>query len=94
MKIVGKGILYDFIKSHADARTKISAWLLEAEEAMWNTPNDIKERYVHASFLGGNRVIFNIKGNAYRLEVKINYQHQTVLIKRIGTHAEYAKWDS
>jgi len=93
MKVLGKGILDDFIKRHADARLKISAWLLEAEEAMWNTPNDIKTRYVNASFLSGNRVIFNIKSNDYRLETKIDYQRQTVLIKRIGTHTEYDRWD-
>lgn len=93
MKVLGKKILSEFIKNHADTASQVSGWLAEAEEAEWNTPNDIKARYVHTSFLSENRVIFNIKGNKYRIEAKINYQHQILLVKRIGTHAEYDKWN-
>lgn len=49
-------------------------------------------RFPHASILSENRVIFNIKGNRYRLEVKVSYVAQVIFIKRIGTHAEYSKW--
>lgn len=92
MKVIGKRILFEFSKSHADVASQVSAWLAEAEEAEWSTPNDVKTRYVHASFLSDNRVVFNIKGNKYRIDTKINYQHQIVLVKRIGTHSEYSKW--
>ena len=92
MKVVGKEILQEFKNSHADARSQLDAWLAEAEDAAWGMPNDIKKRFSSASFLANNRVIFNIKGNAYRLDVKIAYQVQVVRIKRIGTHAEYDKW--
>lgn len=92
MRVVTKGILSKFSQRHADASLQISAWLAEAEEAKWRTPNDIKARYVHASFLSNNRVVFNIKGNKYHLDTKINYQHQIVSVQRIGTHAEYNNW--
>ena len=62
------------------------------EEAEWKGSADVKARYPTASFLSDNRVIFNIKGNKFRLETKINYDVKVVLAKRIGTHAEYSKW--
>lgn len=93
MKVLGLGILHEFCKSHADCVTQIQAWIAEAEEAKWNTPNDIKTRYSTASILPENRVIFNIKGNSYRLDTKVYYERQIVIVKRIGTHAEYNKWE-
>ena len=59
---------------------------------MWRTPAEVKARYVSASFLANNRVVFNLKGNKYRLDTKIAYQVGVVLVKRIGTHAEYSRW--
>jgi mRNA interferase HigB len=92
MKVVGLGKLQDFKSKHADARSQVDAWIREASSASWRTPLDIKARYVHASFLADNRVVFNIKGNRYRLDVKISYETQVVFIVRIGTHAEYDTW--
>lgn len=93
MKVVGREITEDFVTDHADLREQINAWLCEAEEAKWKTPQDIKDRYAHASFLPNNLVVFNLKGNRYRLVVKINYNFQIVKIEKIGTHAEYSKWN-
>ena len=70
----------------------MTAWLKEVNEATWETPQDIKARFPSASFVGNNRVVFNIKGNNYRLDVKVNYKNKIVLIKRCGSHAEYDKW--
>ncbi len=92
MIVLGKKTLEDFKKGHADVRTQIDAWVCEAEDAEWQSPNDIKARYTSASFLADNRVVFNLKGNSYRLDVKVAYKTKTVLIKRIGTHAEYDRW--
>jgi len=92
MKVVGKRTLEDFKERHADARSHVDAWLCEVEQAEWKSPHDIKEKYVTASFLADNRVVFNLKGNSYRLDVKVSYENQVVLIKRIGTHAEYDNW--
>jgi len=92
MKRVGRNSLDSFARKHADVRGQIDAWLCEIEEAEWETPNDIKRRYANASFLADNRVIFNLKGNKYRLDTKISFKNQVVLIVRIGTHEEYSTW--
>ena len=92
MRLVGKDLLAQFAKKHADVRGPLKAWVLEVEEASWTGPADIKARYPSASFLDDNRVIFNIKGNTYRIETKVSYEITVVLIKRFGTHAEYSKW--
>ena len=92
MKILGQGILFDYCDNHTDIDSQIRTWVAEVKEAEWTTPNDIKARYVSASFLSDNRVIFNIKGNKYRLDTKIYYERQIIIVKRIGTHGEYDKW--
>ena len=76
---------------HRDAEGPLKAWLAEARSAQWNSPQDVKNQYASASVLGNNRVVFNIKGNDYRLIVAIAYQMQYVYVKFIGTHAEYDK---
>jgi len=92
MRLVGRQVLDDFAGGHAEIRSPLSAWICEVEEADWRGPADIKARYPSASFLSENRAIFNIKGNKYRVETKVNYSLQVVLATRIGTHAEYSKW--
>lgn len=92
MRIVGRQILTDFAAEHADIRPALNAWRAELEEAHWRSTKDIKARYPSASFVGENRVIFNIKGNKYRVEVKVNFENEVVLVTRIGTHSEYSKW--
>ena len=79
MKLVGRNILDSFARKHADVRGQIDAWVSEVEEAEWETPNDIKRRYAHASFLANNRVIFNLKGNKYRLDTKVSFKIQELI---------------
>jgi mRNA interferase HigB len=83
--------LQAFGDKHADARNWIEGWLADAELSAWATSHDVKERYPSVSFLSGGIVIFNVKGNLYRLETVIAYRTQVVLIQWIGTHAEYDK---
>lgn len=91
MKLLGREILEAFLLIHADARGAVASWVKEVEEANWQTPHALKNRYASASVLGGNVVIFNIKGNAYRLETLITYKTPVVLVTWVGTHAEYSK---
>ncbi len=91
MQLVNTPILEELKANHADARGALDAWRAEVEQAAWSTPQDIKDRHATASFLGGNRVIFNIKGNSYRLIVKVRFQNGIVMIEWGGTHAEYDK---
>lgn len=91
MRVIARGPLREFWTNHAGAEQALKAWLADAEKAQWNSPNDITENYANTSILGGSRVCFNIKGNIYRLIVKVLYQAQVVYIKFVGTHAEYDK---
>lgn len=93
MQLVGLLKLDAFKRTHADSRGPLDAWQSEVKAANWSGPQEIKDRYPNASFLADNRVIFNIKGNTYRLVVKARYQNGIVLIEWIGTHAEYDKQD-
>ena len=91
MRIAGRDNLDEFSDAHADARSWIANWIADAETALWLTPQDIKRNYASASFLPSNIVIFNIKGNRYRLEVRVAYNTGTVVVRWVGTHAEYTK---
>ncbi|HOB71761.1 MAG TPA: type II toxin-antitoxin system HigB family toxin [bacterium] len=89
MIVVGKKLLFEYLRKNVNAKAALSAWVTEAERACWKTPQDIKKRYSTASFLHGNLVVFNIKGNNYRLVVVVLYEEEIVRIKWIGTHSEY-----
>ena len=91
MKVVRRDRLRAFGEKHADTRSWIEGWLSDVELSNWATPNDVKNRYASASFLASNIVIFNLKGNRYRLETVIAYKTKIVMIQWIGTHAEYDK---
>lgn len=91
MKLLGKPILENFKQKHPDSRKALDAWRSEVEKAKWQTSQDIKNNYRTASFLDNNQVIFNIKGNKYRLVVKVRYENEIVHIEWIGTHQEYDK---
>jgi mRNA interferase HigB len=82
MIVVGRGRLDTFCSRHPDARPWIEAWLHEAETMSWETPQRIKARFASASFLPGNVVIFNVRGNAYRLEVHVACRSRIVAIRR------------
>ena len=85
--------LREFWLQYPDAEGPLLAWYREAEAADWASPAEVKAQYRNASFVGGNRVVFNIKGNDYRLLVKINYPYRVVYIRFVGTHAEYDEID-
>lgn len=91
MRIFSKGTLREFWENHADSEQQLKAWYDEALNDSWISPKDIKLKYPTVSILPGNRVVFNIKGNTYRLIVKINYTYGAVFIRFVGTHAEYDK---
>lgn len=91
MQIIQETLLDDFKRKHADARTPLKVWKAAVELAEWSGPQDIKDTFRSADFLSGNRVIFNIKGNRYRLVIEARYRKGLVIIEWVGTHAEYSK---
>jgi mRNA interferase HigB len=90
--VVGRHILDDFCRRHADAVEQVRSWVAEVEDAQWSTPLELKERYHRASTLEGNRVVFRIKGNTYRLLARVSYKNQVVRVEKVGTHAQYDTW--
>jgi mRNA interferase HigB len=94
VRVFNRSTVKAFADSHADARQSLFAWFAEIEEASWNGPAEIKSRYPSASVLTSNRVVFNIKGNKYRVVVAIKYEFFAVYIRFIGTHAEYDEIDA
>ncbi len=94
MRIISKKALRDFWKIRPDAEQQMRAWFTKTNAANWKTPGDIKTDYRNASFVANNRVVFNIKGNKYRLVVSINYVYSVVYIRFVGTHTDYDKIDA
>jgi len=91
MRVIAVRTLREFWEKHADAEQSLKSWYKEATDTRWKEPNDIKRLYPSADILPGNRVVFNIKGNTYRVIVKIHYNTGIVFIRFAGTHAEYDK---
>ena len=82
-----------FWEQYPGAMESLLAWYHEILKEDWDTPAKVKAKYGNASIVGDNRVVFNIKGNTYRLVVKINYPYRIVYVRFVGTHAEYTAVD-
>lgn len=91
MRVIAKRTLREFWQTaeHQAAQGPLEAWYDIAINACWQTPADIKAQFRNASILKNNRVVFNIKGNDYRLVVSINYVAQIIFVKFVGTHSQY-----
>lgn len=99
LRIIARKTLRDFIESlrgskdHRAVESALNSWFHEVQNSDWRTPADVTGSYRNASIVGNDRVVFNIKGNAYRLVAAVDYRRQIVFIKWIGTHAQYDKID-
>lgn len=94
MRIIARRTLRDFWEKHPDVEQPLRAWYINARQASWRTPEEIKDAYRNASFVANNRVVFNIKGNNYRLVVLVIYEYHTIYIRFIGTHRQYDTIDA
>lgn len=97
MRVIARGTLNEFVRNRVPrnqqkaVKEQLDSWFAEAEKATWKTSAELKELYSSASIISAERVVFNIKGNDYRLVVAINYHFGILLIKWLGTQAEYDK---
>ncbi len=94
MRIIARSTLRDFWQKYPDAEQPLKSWYSEASRAVWQSPTDVKNLYRNASIVANNRVVFNIKGNDYRLIVHVRYDINIIFIRFIGTHKEYDKIDA
>jgi mRNA interferase HigB len=93
-RIFSKGTLREFWETYSDSEQYLKTWYDTAMNSDWKTPNDVKQTYANASILKNSRIVFNIKGNSYRLVVKFNFEKQWIFSRFIGTHAEYDEIDA
>jgi len=95
MRIIAFRTLKEFFErlEYSDSESSLRAWYYDVKRADWKNSNDLKKQYKNASIVGDGRVVFNIKGNDYRLIVAIDYEFQIIFIRFIGTHKQYDKID-
>ena len=94
MRIVTYKAIQDFVLKHADADTALKEWYHKVKKQEWESFNDVKNTFGSADYVGNNRIVFNVKGNNYRVVCIVIFASKKVYIRFIGTHAEYDKIDS
>lgn len=93
MRIISRKKLRDFWEENPETEQPLKAWFQIAKKSEWNNFNDIKAVFASASIVGNDRVVFNVKGNSYRLIVRILFKQKKMFIRFIGTHNDYNKID-
>lgn len=96
MRIIARKTIREFwtIPQYRDSQKPLGLWYAAVKKAEWSSPGDVKRQFRNASIIGGNRVVFNIAGNKYRLVVKFNYPYRLGYIRFIGTHGQYDQIDA
>jgi mRNA interferase HigB len=100
MRIIARRTLREFVarrvghKDHGALKAAIDSWFAEAKRAQWSSTSDIKRLYATASIVSAERIVFNIKGNDYRVVVAVDFEKGIVWIKWIGTHKDYDRIDA
>jgi mRNA interferase HigB len=94
MRVIALGTLREFWRRHPDAEMPLRAWYAIARRAVWSRPAEIKADYRNASFIAGNRVVFNVKGNDYRIVVAVHYNRGLMFVRFVGTHGQYDRIDA
>ncbi|MDX2249603.1 MAG: type II toxin-antitoxin system HigB family toxin [Bacteroidia bacterium] len=94
LRIIAKRTLKEYWEKNPDSEQHLKTWYETAKKSDWGNFNEIIKTYQNASIVGNDRVVFNIKGNSYRLIVKFNFERGWAFIRFIGTHREYDKIDA
>ncbi len=100
MRVIARRTLIRFVgslrgqKGQRAVKAALDAWFHEVQRSRWANSAEVKKSYATASILSGDRVVFNIKGNDYRLVAAIDYRRQILFIKWVGTHADYDRIDA
>jgi mRNA interferase HigB len=100
MRVIARNTLTQFVatlaghKDQAAVKSALDSWFYEVRRAAWKNPADVKFSYRTASVISSDRVVFNIKGNSYRLVAAVDYRRQIVFVKWLGSHVEYDKIDA
>ena len=99
MRVIARRTLREFVASRAGhkdqpaLKTALDAWFDEVRKARWGNTADVRRLYATASIVSADRIVFNIKGNSYRLVVSVDFEKSIVWIKWLGTHRDYDRID-
>ena len=93
-RIFAKSTLREFWNEYPESEQYLKTWYDTVNSSKWKNPNDVKQTYANASILKDSRIVFNIKGNSFRLVAKFNFEKQWVFIRFIGTHEQYDRIDA
>jgi mRNA interferase HigB len=99
MRVFARGTLHGFVRNRVESRHQkavqghLDAWYAEASKASWKNSAEVKALFRSASIVSSQRIVFNIKGNDYRLVIAIDYSYQVIRVIWLGTHKEYDKID-
>jgi mRNA interferase HigB len=94
MRIIARRTLREFWEKHPDTEQPLKVWYREVKQVDWKKPSDIKSLYRQVSFVGNDRVVFNTKGNKYRLITAVDYRFGIVYIRFVGSHKQYDAIDA
>jgi len=94
MRVIALGALRTFWNRRPDAEIPLRSWYAVSSRAGWSSPAEVKAAYRNASFIANNRIVFNTKGNDYRLVVAVHYNRGMMFIRFVGTHREYDRIDA
>lgn len=94
MHVISRKILREFWRKHPQAEEPLKAWYALTTQARWNSMHDVKEMFNSADQVGDSRIVFDISGNKYRLVARVSFKFKRLMIKFVGTHAEYDKIDA
>ena len=99
MRIIARRILREYVRlragqrDHSAIKAALDAWFEEVKRAHWKNTAEVKRSYATCSIVTAERIVFNVKGNAYRLVIAVDFEKGIVWIKWIGTHADYDRID-
>jgi mRNA interferase HigB len=93
-RIFAKSTLREFWEKYPESEQYLKTWFDTVKSSDWRNPNEVKQTYANASIMKDSRIVFNIKGNSFRLVAKFNFEKQWVFIRFIGTHEQYDKIDA
>lgn len=94
MHVISRTRLIDFWIKHPDSEIPLKVWFKKVKQARWKGKNELKKDFPSADYVGNDRVVFDIKGNKYRIVVLVFFSGQKMFIRFVGTHSEYDKIDA
>lgn len=89
MNVISRKTLVEFYGIHADAKEPLETWYRVCKKALWSSFNEVQRAYPSADIVGDDRMVFNIKGNRYRLVARFSFRYKAIQVKWIGSHTEY-----